>query len=199
MANRRHIVARRTGPRASRVGRWVAGLAIGLALIVGQVLAQVAVAAADEAGQGENLPRFATVGASKLNVREGPGQEYQVKFQYRRKGYPVKVVAEAQDAKGGNWSLIHDADGDEGWVSTQLLSKRRCLLVIGYGGTGAMVALRETPSKDGHILAALQPGVLLRLDRCEGEWCLGSEYPQRKKLDGWVHASHVWGAYLDER
>lgn len=156
-------------------------------------LLSVQVASKAWADDIENLPRFASVGSNKVNVRQGPGREYSIKYRYTQKGYPIKIIAEADD-----WRLVQDADGDSGWILTNLISPRQMLLVRGDGESERPVALRAGPGETHNILAVVEPGVLLALEECRGAWCRIERKHGGRKLDGWVHLSLVWGGQLDD-
>jgi len=175
----------RINPRPARPLRLSAHIAVLLALLVSIQGAH--------AQDGQNVPRFASVGAGKVNVRQGPGLDYAVKFQYTRKGYPVKIVAEADD-----WWLVEDYDGDSGWVSSRLLSSRHKVLVTGDPENALPVALRGEPDDKAPITAALEPGVILDFQKCQANWCLVEHRDGGRKHEGWIHLSHIWGGRLDD-
>lgn len=157
-------------------------------LLLTQLVAPNAARADDDA-----VPRFASVKSSKVNVRQGPGEEFNIKYQYTRRGYPVKVIAEA-----GDWWLIEDPDGDSGWVSKKLLSTRRTVFVTGDNESPLPVALRAEASGESAVLAAIEPGVILTFEQVEGTWCLVEYRGGGAKHEGWVHLSHIWGGHLED-
>ncbi len=73
---------------------------------------------------GLPLPRFASLGSSKINVRVGPGQKYEVAWIFIQNGLPIEIIQEF-DA----WRKIRDSEGAEGWIHKTLLSGRRTALV----------------------------------------------------------------------
>ena len=46
-------------------------------------------------GSGLPVPRFVTLKSDDINMRVGPGREYPLAWVYKRKGLPVKVIAES--------------------------------------------------------------------------------------------------------
>ncbi len=137
---------------------------------------------------GLPVPRFVSLG-EKVNVRNGPGTDHPILWQYRNaQGSPVEVIAETAE-----WRRIRDWDGKEGWVYAPLLKGRRFLMIKG-DGTDRPVALRSGPDASATVRALAQVGVMGRLDQCQGEWCLMTHSDSR----GWVHRTLLWGIYPDE-
>src|SRR6476619_7352914 len=87
-------------------------LAAALMLLSGAALVAGGAAAEDKSrGTGLPLPRFVSLKSNDVNVRRGPGQEYDVAYTYVRAGLPVEITQEFD-----NWRKIRDSDGVEGWV-----------------------------------------------------------------------------------
>lgn len=63
------------------------------------------------------------VKSSKLNVRSGPGTEYEVLWQAER-FYPLNILK-----SDGKWALFRDFEGYQGWVYKPLLSKEKSVVV----------------------------------------------------------------------
>lgn len=146
-----------------------------LAFIASFVLAPVASA------QNRETPYWASIRATKLNMRVGPSADYRIDWVYKRQGLPVKVVR----IKEG-WRLIQDPDGAQGWVVARLLSPDRTALVVGDGP----VAIRAAPESGAKLKWSAEPGVVGALGDCDAGWC---------ELDvgghkGWVEADRLWGA-----
>ncbi len=137
---------------------------------------------------GYKVPRFVTLGATRVNVRSGPSKLHPIQWQYVRLGLPVEVVAETEQ-----WRRIRDWQGDEGWVFHTLLSGKRSLLVIG-DGSGRPVAVRAAPKSSAHLIAVAEPGALGHLMRCQPNWCRLNA----QGITGWVHRSFLWGVLPDE-
>ena len=128
---------------------------------------------------GLHVPRFVSMNSSKVNVRAGPGTRYPIKWVFQRKALPVQIVAESD-----TWRKIRDFEGIEGWVHQRMLSGRRRAVV-----TGAIRQLKREPKDTSKTVALLEPGVILRLDKCSNGWCLveGGSY------EGWIGRQSIWG------
>lgn len=59
---------------------------------------------------------FVSVDIDRLNIRSGPGTDHPVQMRVAR-GYPLYVVG-----RSGSWLFVMDYDGDQGWVSSKLVS-----------------------------------------------------------------------------
>ena len=106
-----------------------------------------------EAAQGQDgsrratglpLPRFVSLKSNNVNVRRGPGQDYDVVFTFVRAGLPVEITDEFE-----NWRKIRDSDGSEGWVFHSLLSGKRTAHRGALGEDGAVrgAQRRRTPRR----------------------------------------------------
>ena len=128
---------------------------------------------------GLRVPRFVSMISSKVNVRAGPGTRYPIKWVFQRKTLPVQIIAESD-----TWRKIRDFEGIEGWVHQRMLSGRRRAVV-----TGAIQQLKKEPQETAKTVALLEPGVILRLEKCSGAWCLveGGSY------EGWIGRQSIWG------
>ena len=69
---------------------------------------------------GLPVPRFVSLKSDRVNVREGPNKDQDVRWVYTRAGMPVEITAEFE-----NWRRIRDWEGAEGWVYHSLLSGKR--------------------------------------------------------------------------
>lgn len=138
---------------------------------------------------GLPIPRFVSLKADKVNVRSGPTRDHAVAWVFTRAGLPVEITAEFE-----TWRRIRDSDGAEGWVYHSMLSSRRTALVSPWSN-GEPTALREAPSADSSIKAKLEPGVLGKVDHCNGKWCRFFD----SGFDGYVEQERLWGVYPGEK
>lgn len=163
----------------------VAAVLAALMLIAGGGLAR----GADEGGTGLPVPRFVSLKADKVNVRNGPNKNQDVAWVFSRAGLPVEITAEFE-----TWRRIRDAEGSEGWVYHSMLSGRRTALVAPWNKTGTVV-LRDEPKADAKASAQLEHGVLGTLKSCDGKWCrfIGPGF------DGYIEQGQLWGVYPNEK
>ena len=57
-----------------------------------------------------------------------------------------------------------------------------------------VVNMRNDAGDTGNVVAKLQPGVIVKLDQCNGQWC-HAEVPD---AEAWVSQAEIWGAYPGE-
>lgn len=137
---------------------------------------------------GLPLPRFVSLKADHVNVRQGPTRDHAVTFIFQRAGLPVEIVAEFE-----NWRRIRDSEGSEGWVMQSMVSGRRTALVSPWSKAASLPIYRQADARSG-VSALLQPGVQASIRSCAGGWC---------RLDGpgfsgWIRDDRLWGAYPGE-
>ncbi|MEP9353246.1 SH3 domain-containing protein [Xanthobacter sp. KR7-65] len=147
------------------------------------------VSAAENGGSGLPVPRFVSLKADKVNVRNGPNKDHDVSWVFNRAGLPVEVTAEFE-----TWRRIRDADGAEGWVYHSMLSLRRTALVAPWL-KGETVPLRDGPTGEAKVVAKLEPSVLAVVKSCDGKFCRLSG----DGFDGFVQQNQLFGVYPDEK
>lgn len=148
-------------------------------------------AQATKAASGLPLPRFVTLKARKINLRVGPGKDYAVSWLYIKAGLPVEIVQEYD-----NWRRIRDAEGAEGWVFHSMLSGDRTAIAAPWmKNKGSVFVNMRTEARDtGAVVARLQPGVIMKIDECSGDWC----HAEAQGVEGFVNQGEIWGAYPGE-
>lgn len=166
------------------------GLATGLVLAATVAAPATAGAQVSKGLSGLPLPRFVSLKAKRVNMRIGPSTDYAVSWLYLKSGLPVEIIQEYD-----NWRRIRDADGTEGWVNQSLLSGERTAIAAPWmRGDNVYVNLRRDSLPTATVVAKLEPGVVLTLDECTGNWCHG----EANGVEGWVSQAEIWGAYPGE-
>jgi SH3-like domain-containing protein len=135
---------------------------------------------------GLPLPRFVSLRASSVNLRVGPNARYPIEWIYVRRNLPVEVIAEFD-----TWRRIKDPAGTEGWVHSSMLSGRRTAVV-----TGDVRPLRRTMDEAGEVVASLEAGVIVEVQRCPENTPFCRVAAQG--LQGWIRRDQLWGVYPDE-
>lgn len=138
---------------------------------------------------GQPIPRFVSLKADLVNVRQGPSWDHAVTWVFRRAGLPVEVLAEFEA-----WRQVRDSDGATGWVLSSLLSGRRTSLVSHGKKTAETVQLYGKPSTSTPVLARLQSGLLVNVRSCNGQWCNVTV----NNTAGWIDQNALWGVYPNE-
>ncbi len=124
---------------------------------------------------------FASLRAAETNVRAGPGQNYPIKFTFKLRGLPVRVINEYD-----NWNEIEDFEGQTGWVTQSLLTKKRTLLVQ---TKKSFINMHSKNSEKSRIIFRLENNVVGDYLKCADDWC-GIKVNGKK---GWVAKSELFG------
>lgn len=143
---------------------------------------------------GLALPRFVSLKSNQVNVRVGPGQDYDVAWIFVKGGLPVEVIQEFD-----NWRRIRDAAGNDGWVFHSLLSGRRTALVTPWAGRAEPLPLYRERSSGAKLNARLESGVLINIEECDGIWCRANlRNSDDQTFRGFVQQDKLWGVYANE-
>jgi|TARA_R110000772_G_scaffold265637_1_gene387230 SH3-like domain-containing protein len=156
-----------------------------IGIIISFLLTTPAIAGPTGVETGLPLPRFVSLSSDKVNVRAGPGTRYPIKWVFVRQGWPVEVIEEYE-----LWRQIRDIEGAIGWVHRNLVSNRRTLII-----TEDVRAVYEEPDESSPVVLLAEPGVVGKLDECDGRWC----EIEVAGLTGWLLASHFYGVYANEK
>lgn len=136
------------------------------------------------AGAGETqerkVPYWASIATGDALLRTGPERTYPATWRYRRRDLPIQVVQVY-----GNWRRIREQDGTEGWMLATLLSAQRTAVVTG----DAPAPMHADPSSGSALNWRARPGVVGRISKCEGGWCLFDVGGKR----GYIETDHIWG------
>lgn len=145
---------------------------------------------------GLPLPRFVSLKATRVNMRIGPGEEYAIAYRYVKGGIPMEIIQEYD-----NWRRVRDADGTTGWIYGALLSGERTAIASPWRQATASddtVTMRAEPKAQGRPVAYLQPGVIGKIDTCDGSWCQLEIRYEDRTLQGYATQAELWGAYPNE-
>lgn len=160
-----------------------------LALIIAS--SGFSLASAEIGKSGLPLPRFVSLKSKKVNMRVGPGSEYQVEWMYIKQGLPVEIIKEFD-----NWRKIRDPQGNEGWILHSLLSGKRTAIISPWdrGKDSSLISMLDAPEGTAKLKAQLQPGVIAKVNYCDNQWCELSA----DNAHGYVKQELLWGVYPDE-
>lgn len=131
------------------------------------------------------IPRFAAIRPDRANIRVGPGAGYPVEWVVVKSGVPVEITAEFD-----NWCRLSFPDGSQGWVHRNMLMGKRSAWIM-----GSTTRLYTSAAEDSELLAHIEKGALVLLQKCDGPWC-------QVKVDGfkgWVKRQDLWGVYPNEK
>ncbi len=115
---------------------------------------------------------------SKVNVRMGPGLDYPIKFIYKKKYLPVKVIDKKE-----NFRKIIDHKKNSGWIHISQLKKVNSVIILSNR------ILFKKPSVYSRPIANIESGRLFVLDKCKKNWCKVSS----QNYSGWISMDNLWG------
>ena len=121
---------------------------------------------------------FLSLKKNKVNVRYGPGFDYEVKYIYKKKNLPLKILD-----KKGNWRKIIDIKKNGGWIHWSQLKKINSFITIDQK------ILFLKPSLFSKPIAKIQGGRLLLVDKCVTGWCK----IETEEYSGWIDSANLWG------
>jgi SH3-like domain-containing protein len=117
---------------------------------------------------------------NKVNVRYGPGFNYQIKYIYKKKNLPIKVIDKKE-----NFRRIIDLKKNSGWIHISQLKKGKSIILL------EDQILFKKPTKYSKPLFKIAKGRLLLIKKCKKKWC---EVKTEDYL-GWIITNNIWGTY----
>ena len=115
----------------------------------------------------------------KVNVRYGPDLNSPIKYIYKKKFLPVKIIDKKE-----NFRRIIDFKNNSGWIHTSQLSKIKSFILL------EDKILFSKPTKYSKPILKISKGRLLLVKKCKAKWCK----IKTEKYIGWLKANNVWGS-----
>ena len=122
---------------------------------------------------------FLTLKYNRVKVRQGPSFEYPVKFIYKKKYLPIKII----DNKD-NFRKITDLKNNNGWIHVSQLSKKKSAINIHN-----LSIIFKKPNIYSQPMAKLEKGKIVIVKKCKEDWCkiITNGYK------GWIFKNVLWG------
>lgn len=130
--------------------------------------------------QERKVPYWASIATGDALMRTGPERTYPATWRYRRRDLPVQVLQIY-----GNWRKVREQDGTEGWMLATLLSAQRTAVVTGNGPA----PMYGEPGGGSSLNWRAEPGVVGRISKCQGGWCLFDVAGKR----GYIQTDRIFG------
>ncbi len=121
---------------------------------------------------------FLSLKKNEVNVRYGPGFDYEVKYIYRKKNLPVKLIDKKE-----NFRKIIDLKKNSGWIHWTLLKSSNSIIIL------EDKILFKKPSNFSKPIAKLEKGRLLVVKKCKKNWCK----VKTVNYTGWIKINNIWG------
>ena len=143
------------------------------------------------------VPHYASIKSSEVNVRKGPTVRYSIEWVYKKKGEPVEVIAKFE-----HWNRIRDVTGEEGWVRSVMLSKKRTGVIIVAPPKNSKKAtepklfakLYRKSDNSSNIFAHIESSKRVAIEECQKQWCK----IKIKDISGWIEKPYLWGVQAHE-
>ena len=103
---------------------------------------------------------FLSLKKNKVNVRYGPGFDYEVKYIYRKRNLPLKIIDKKE-----NFRKIIDHKKNSGWIHSSQLKKNKSFILL------ENQILFSKPTKYSKPVAKIFTGRLLLVKKCKLKWC----------------------------
>ena len=117
---------------------------------------------------------------NKVNVRYGPGFNYQIKYIYTKKNLPIKVIDKKE-----NFRRIIDFKKNSGWIHISQLKKGKSIILI------EDQILFSKPTIYSKPIIKISKGRLLLVKKCKEKWCK----VKTEDYLGWIITNNIWGTY----
>jgi len=124
---------------------------------------------------------FLTLKYNRVKVRQGPSFEYPVKFIYKKKYLPIKII----DSKD-NFRKITDLKNNNGWIHVSQLTKKKSAINIHN-----LSIIFKKPNIYSQPIAKLEKGKIVIVKKCKEDWCkiITNDYK------GWIFKNYLWGNF----
>ena len=117
---------------------------------------------------------------NEVNVRYGPGFDYPIKYIYKKKNLPIKVIDKKE-----NFRRIIDFKKNSGWIHVSQLKKGKSLILL------KDQILFSKPTRYSKPILKILKGRLLLVKKCKKKWCK----VKTEDYLGWIVINNIWGTY----
>jgi len=121
---------------------------------------------------------FVSLKYNKVHVRYGPSKNYPIKYIYKKKYLPLKVIDKKE-----HYRKIIDLKKNSGWIHKSQLVRSKSLIV-----TSEKILFKK-PTKYSEPLVKLENGRLLIFNKCVKNWCS----IKTGQFSGWIDKNNIWG------
>ena len=127
---------------------------------------------------------FKSIKSDNANMRLGPGKRFEILWNFKKKGLPVKVLKKFEQ-----WYKVETPDGSIGWMWGKLLSNKQKTIIFKKKEN-----IYKKDSIESNIVAYVAKNTVLKVHFCKNNWCkVGSK---KYKIIGYVKTDNIWGAYI---
>ena len=124
---------------------------------------------------------FLTLKYNEVKVRQGPSFKHPVKFIYKKKYLPVKIV-DTRD----NFKKTIDLKNNTGWIHRSQLTKKKSAINI-----SDLSIIFKKPNIYSQPLVRLEKGKMVTVKKCKKEWCKIIV----DNRQAWIKKKFLWGKF----
>ena len=117
---------------------------------------------------------------NEVNVRYGPGFDYPIKYVYKKKNLPIKIIDKKE-----NFRRIIDFKKNSGWIHVSQLKKGKSLILL------KDQILFSKSTRYSKPIIKIAKGRLLLVKKCKSKWCK----VKTEDYLGWIITNNIWGTY----
>ena len=117
---------------------------------------------------------------NEVNVRYGPGFDYPIKYVYKKKNLPIKVIDKKE-----NFRRIIDFKKNSGWIHVSQLKKGKSLILL------KDQILFSKPTRYSKPILKILKGRLLLVKKCKKKWFK----VKTEDYLGWIVINNICGTY----
>jgi len=121
---------------------------------------------------------FVMLRYNKVNVRYGPDSNSPIKYIYKKKFLPLKVIDKKE-----HFRKIIDHKKNSGWIHSSQIKKINSFILLDDQ------ILFSKPTKYSKPIVKISKGRLLLVKKCKNNWCK----VKTEDYLGWIVANNVWG------
>ena len=121
---------------------------------------------------------FVMLWYNKVNVRYGPDSNSPIKYIYKKKFLPLKVIDKKE-----HFRKIIDHKKNSGWIHSSQIKKSNSFILLDDQ------ILFSKPTKYSKPIVKISKGRLLLVKKCKNNWCK----VKTEDYLGWIVANNVWG------
>ena len=122
---------------------------------------------------------FLSLKKNKVNVRYGPGFNFQVKYVYNKINLPIKQIDQKE-----NFRRIIDLKNNSGWIHVSQLKKANSIIIL------EDKVLFSEPTLFSQPIVKIKSGRLLVINKCVNNWCK----VKTEDYSGWIKTNNIWGS-----
>ena len=121
---------------------------------------------------------FVSLKYNKVHVRYGPSINSPIKYIYKKKYLPLKVIDKKE-----HFRRIIDLKKNSGWIHKTQLRKNKSFILL------EDQLLFSKPTKYSKPVLIAAKGRLLLTKKCKKKWCK----VKTEEYEGWINTDNLWG------